>query len=472
MLPLILRAVLAAVFGLSGIAKLGDRAAFARSLPDFGVPASLARPAAILLPTFELVCAVALLPVASAWFGAVGVAAILVLFIAVIAVTLTRGRRPACHCFGQLHSEPIGAYTLVRNLALLLAAGYIVALGRGHSGASLADAARSSALASPSTWLLALSLASTAGLVFIVFHLLKQNGRLMLRLEAVEAKLGIDPAAALAPGLPVGAKAPSFMLPSLADGRVSLATLQRRGQPVLLVFAEPGCAACEALLPDVAAWQRTHSDRLTVALVSRGDVDTNRTKTAAYEVRRVLLQRDREVSEAYKVAGIPSAVLITEGTVSSALAIGGDDIRTLVLKTTLPHARRGERTPRLELPDLDGRSFDLATLRRRTLLLFWNPACGFCQRMLDEVKAWERETDGDAPALVVLSRGSAEDNRPQGFRSRVLLDEHFHAGEAFGATGTPSAVLIDQDGRVASDIAVGAEAVFELAGSAPAMAST
>jgi peroxiredoxin/uncharacterized membrane protein YphA (DoxX/SURF4 family) len=472
MLPFLLRVTLAAVFGLAGFAKLADRLTAARSLVDFGVPASVANPAAVLLAAVELTCAIALLPATSAWFGAVGVMAMLVLFITVIAASLARGRRPACHCFGQLHSKPIGAHTLVRDFVLLLAAGNIVALGRGQSGSSLADVARSAALASPTSWLVALSLASTTGLILIAFHLLKQNGRLLLRLEAIEAKLGIDSAAALAPGLPAGAAAPSFMLPSLDDGRVSLATLRHRGLPVLLVFAEPGCGACEALLSDVGVWQRRHADRLTVAVVSRGDAETNRTKAARHEVRRVLLQQDREVSEAYKVAGIPSAVLITEGAVSSPLAVGADAIRTLVVKTTLPQLRRGDPVPSLELPDLDGRRVDLSTLRERTLLLFWNPACGFCQRMLDEVKAWERAGDRDAPALVVLSRGTAEANRSQGFRSRVLLDEHFHAGEAFGATGTPSAVLIDQDGRVVSDVAVGAQAVFELAGSAPAMAST
>src|SRR5262245_50980312 len=183
MLALILRALLAAVFGLAGFAKLSNRAASARSLVDFGVPASLAQPTVVLLATFELVCAVALLPTASAWFGAIGVSAMLVLFIAVIATSLARGRRPACHCFGQLHSAPIGPLTLVRNVALLAAAADIATVGR--SQATVAEAVRVAVLASATGWLLALSIASSVTLIFIVFHLLKQNGRLLLRLEAV-----------------------------------------------------------------------------------------------------------------------------------------------------------------------------------------------------------------------------------------------------------------------------------------------
>jgi hypothetical protein len=38
------------------------------------------------------------------------------------------------------------------------------------------------------------------------------------------------------------------------------------------------------------------------------------------------------------------------------------------------------------------------------------------------------------------------------------------AGRAFGASGTPSAVLVDAEGKVASELAVGASAVLEVAG--------
>jgi hypothetical protein len=48
-------------------------------------------------------------------------------------------------------------------------------------------------------------------------------------------------------------------------------------------------------------------------------------------------------------------------------------------------------------------------------------------------------------------------------RSRLVLDQTFRAATAFGATGTPMAVLLDEDGRVASEVAVGAQAVLGLA---------
>ena len=48
-------------------------------------------------------------------------------------------------------------------------------------------------------------------------------------------------------------------------------------------------------------------------------------------------------------------------------------------------------------------------------------------------------------------------------RSQILLDESFEAGNAFAAPGTPSAVLVDAGGRVASEVAAGADACFALA---------
>ena len=52
--------------------------------------------------------------------------------------------------------------------------------------------------------------------------------------------------------------------------------------------------------------------------------------------------------------------------------------------------------------------------------------------------------------------------------TRVVLDHHFAAGRAFGASGTPSAVLVDAEGRIASEVAVGAPAVLDLAGASRA----
>jgi hypothetical protein len=84
--------------------------------------------------------------------------------------------------------------------------------------------------------------------------------------------------------------------------------------------------------------------------------------------------------------------------------------------------------------------------------------------MLPDLKEWESGAPKDAPRLVVVSTGSEEANKEMGLASPVLLDQQFAVGRAFGASGTPSAVLVDAEGKVASEVAVGAPGVLELAG--------
>lgn len=123
----------------------------------------------------------------------------------------------------------------------------------------------------------------------------------------------------------------------------------------------------------------------------------------------------------------------------------------------------GGTAPTVELPDLKGKTVTLDGIRNgRTALLFWNPGCGFCQQLEPEVKAWEASRRNGAPQLVVVSTGSAEANHAHGFTSTILLDQGFRTASAFGASGTPSAVLIDKDGKVASRVAVGGPSVMNL----------
>jgi len=124
----------------------------------------------------------------------------------------------------------------------------------------------------------------------------------------------------------------------------------------------------------------------------------------------------------------------------------------------------GEDAPEIKLPDLSGEPVELGVLKgEETLVLFWNPGCGFCQQMLPDIKEWEQNMPEGAPKLLFVSAGTEEANRQMGLASTVVLDQQFAAGRAFGAAGTPSAVLVDAEGRVASEVAVGAPAVLELA---------
>ncbi len=499
------RLLLAAMFAVAGLAKLWDPAGSRQALIGFGLPAALATPLGRLLPLAELAVAVALVPTISAWWGALGALALLLVFVAGIGYNLARGRRPECHCFGQLHSAPAGWSTLIRNLLLTAVAGFVVGLGRTTAGLSVLD------------WLGSLTLTQSLellGSVLVVallafeswclFQVLQQQGRLLLRLEAVEAQLAANGTPSLlAPaggqstalaGLPVGTAAPPFELADLDGARYALAALCALGKPVMLLFSDPDCGPCTALLPEIGRWQRDYAPKVVVVLISRGTVEAHRPKVIEYGMTHVLLQKDREVAQAYQASGTPCAVLVRpDGTIGSPPARGADAIRALIATTlnpavlnTLPMAaaangnekrvitapqppagpKMGDSAPDFSLPDLSGHTVHLADFRgNTTLLLFWRPSCGFCQRMLPDLKAWEANPPTGAPKLLVISTDSVQDNQAMGLRSPMLLDKDgISVGRMFGATGTPMAVLVDKEGKTASELAVGAQAVLALAG--------
>jgi methylamine dehydrogenase accessory protein MauD len=338
---LLCRLALAAVFGVAGVAKLADRAGSQQAMRGFGLGGRLAEVLGVLLPFGELAVAIALIPVGSAWWGAVGALCLLASFGVAIALNLARGRTPECHCFGQLHSVPVGWRTLVRVAALALVAGLVVAQGPGapyDSATAWLGRLNTSALAAISASVLAVCVAILAG--WFGLELLRQHGRLLGRIDALEAALasaGIaaprTPQAAgmIVHGLPVGTSAPDFALPSVDGEVVALSELLERGLPVMLLFTDPQCGPCESLLPDVVTWQRNYVDRFNTVLIASGSLEDNRNKREQHGLDHVLVQAEHEVAEAYKVNGTPASVLVsTDQLIASAIHTGPDTVRLLV----------------------------------------------------------------------------------------------------------------------------------------------
>ena len=517
---LIARLLLAAVFVTAGLAKLVDRPGSRQAVTDFGLPAAIAGPLAILLPLAELAVAVALVPTATAWWGALVALGLMLLFIAGISINLAQGRQPDCHCFGQLHSSPAGWSTLIRNGVLAAVASLILWRGQtdpGLSAVAWLDNLSNGELLSLIGGAVILVLMALEG--WLLVNVLQQNGRLLTRVEHLEGLLTPDIGDGQAragtqanrpTGLPLGSPAPNFTLGGLHGETLTLDALRAATKPVMLVFTDPKCGPCNALLPDIGRWQREHANTLSVALISQGTADANRKKSSEHGLTHVLIQEKREVAEAYDAVATPTAVLVAaDGTIASYPAAGAGAIHALLdnavpgrpvvaqpqqpannngtVPKTIPMAavpvansqstngnshkpvdppsRVGKPAPEIRLPDLSGEDAELASFRGKPMLvLFWNPSCGFCSRMLDDLKEWEAQRPANAPELFVVSTGTAETNQAMDLRSTVVLDQNFATGQAFGVTGTPSAVLINADGKIASERAVGAPAVLALAG--------
>ena len=483
---LVVRLALAAVFLVSGVAKLLDPDGTREAFAGFGVPAALHRVGTFALPLAELVIAVALVPLGSAWVAAIGATALMAAFTAVVIRAMASGRRPDCHCFGQLSAQPIGWTTVARNVVLLGGSLWLALGGPDGVGRSVVPAGTSHAWVAATV---AIGVLAVAVLVegVIGFQLIVRYGGLLGRLDEIDGGSATGSVDAAMPhhGLPIGAVAPEFSLPGLHGEVMTLQSLRASGRPVMLVFSSPNCGPCQTLMPEVGRWQAERAHDLTIAVVSRGDVEENRAKTSEHLVSNVLLQDDVEVAELYRFNGTPNAVIIdVEGRIASEMAAGVPAIQHLiehhVAATAGPgggQARRdlipveavvpspiGRPASEFTLADLDGGPVSLGDFAGRSVLvMFWNPTCGFCSQILDEVRRLEQTAvERDVP-FVLVSAGTPEDNRAMGLRSPVLIDEGFATGNRYGAQGTPSAIVVDGDGRIASELAVGGPAVLALA---------
>ncbi|MGE0394851.1 MAG: MauE/DoxX family redox-associated membrane protein, partial [Vicinamibacterales bacterium] len=331
------RGVLGITFLVAGMAKFASPQAAATAVAGFGAPA-FARPLLRGLPHLEVAIAASLAFSVSAGFGAWAAAVLLVVFIAAMLVNLARGRRPPCNCFGQIRPAPIGAASVLRNVALLALAAWLVASGPPPAGADAWYWFR--ALTLP--WRAVVAIVAIGAFAMLRGMLAGDTPEPAADSDAVEgARTPVrrspavrrpTPAAAsvaasessanpastdTAPGrrltgngLPAGTGAPDFALPDLAGTTHTLAGLVARGKPVVLVFSSPGCESCQALVPKLPAQVTTYGDRLTLVLVSRDTVERNLAKLKEPGDLLVLRQQQYEVAEDYDITTSPAGIVV------------------------------------------------------------------------------------------------------------------------------------------------------------------
>lgn len=224
-------------------------------------------------------------------------------------------------------------------------------------------------------------LAIAAGCRF-AWELLQQNGRMLLRIEALEKRLEgqaengkqkaetLQPLAASVPardgddradrfsnrslanskiqrdGLKAGTVAPEFRLPRLDGGELALSDF--RGRFVLLVFSSPRCGPCNTLAPKLEKFHRKYPSPLTrlpsdgtgepsgveVVMVSQGEPQVNRDKVKEHGLTfPVVLQKQWEVSRDYAFFATPAAYLIDEsGAIAADVAVGVDGVVDLMTR--------------------------------------------------------------------------------------------------------------------------------------------
>ena len=440
-------------------------------LRAFGVSIGASDVLAPLLPWIEILTAIALVPTATARGGAISGLVLLAAFSAAIAINLAHGRRPECRCFGNIGAEPIGPTTLARNTFFaVLAASAIVDVPISADPIAI-NFLREFGWVVGAVCLCAV----VAAQAFLMWQILRQQGRMLQRIDDLETiAASPDGGDTLRSGSypELGQPAPRFELKDLDGAVVTLDALCSAGRSVALFFVHPTCGPCRALVPDIVRWSRELAHTHMAVVISQGTPAENREFLPGMEAHAVLLQAGHEVADAFRAYGTPAAVVVnTHGRIASELAGGADAIASLFGVELQAAKSSNGRTPATplaigtEAPVFSALTTDGATLHSselrgsETALVFWSPSCGFCRQAADDLVRWER-TDGRR--LVLLSSAPDDDLASRGFQGPVAIDDGMRIGAAFGAAGTPMAVLIAADGAVVSDLAAGRDAIETL----------
>jgi peroxiredoxin len=345
--------------------------------------------------------------------------------------------------------------------------------------------------------------------VWLGFQFLGQMGRILLRLEALEEQLrqltlpSLPVAAAPAPAAPVeapalaiGSEAPAFELPTLTGERASLP--QYRGRKLLLIFFNPHCGFCTNMIPALAKLPVDDAGGGPLPLViTTGNAEDTRRPFQEQGVRcPVLIQEQMTIASKYQANGTPMGYLVDEkGMIASPMAVGADALLALATpggaqSAHEDHAAKGKANlgleasrinrdglkagtpaPDFQLPRLQGGELALRDFRkRRVLLVFSDPQCGPCDELAPHLERIHRERS-DIQVLVV-SRREPEVNRAKadslGLTFPIVLQRQWEISTLYGMFATPIGYLVNEEGVIAADVAVGVEPIRGLVGAAAA----
>jgi len=351
--------------------------------------------------------------------------------------------------------------------------------------------------------------------VWLGYQLIRQNGRILLRLEAIDKRLSprSDDKPKKERGLRVGSVAPDFELPDLAGERHKLSKF--RGKDLLLILFNPKCGFCTKMADDLAALPLDgETSRAMPVVVTTGDREDNLQLVGRHGIRcPVLLQKEMEVASQFHAQGTPMGYRIDkEGRIASELTIGAEALLKLaavgrgspdpaqVIDRRSPehsheraeHAsangaaklgekdyrslaasrlnrkglKAGEAAPDFRLPRIDGGELSLSDYRgRRVLLVFSDPHCGPCAELAPRLQ--EIHSERPELSVLVISRGDLEENRDKaselGLTFPIVLQKKWEVSLKYAMFATPIGYLIDEQGILASDVAVGIEPILALA---------
>jgi peroxiredoxin len=237
-------------------------------------------------------------------------------------------------------------------------------------------------------------------------------------------------------------------------------------------------------------------------VLTTGELEENRRLFREHGVAiPVLVQKEGQIATLYHANGTPMGYLIDEeGRLASPLAVGAEALLALAAVgeeppadqgVPLPQAnRRASRTrsgkanrglaasrinrdglkagaaaPPFRLPRLDGGEVTLEEFRgQRLLLVFSDPKCGPCDELAPRLEQFHRNIA--EPRVLVVSRGDPDANRAKAAHFEltfpICLQKQWEISLRYGMFATPIAYLIDDQGILITDVAVGVDPVLAL----------
>jgi peroxiredoxin len=334
------------------------------------------------------------------------------------------------------------------------------------------------------------------------YQLVKQQGRILLRLDALELAVRADRDAderhgdGVVGGLAAGTAFPDFEFHDLSGKTCSLENFKGKG--LLLIHWNFECGFCEAIAGDLAQLETNlEKQNAQIALLASGDESFNRERMARHRLKAtLLLKNEKHAPEPFEGRGTPVAYFLNErGQVAAPFASGADEVLALARKISSPpepikanHERKqlkteralgesriernglsaGTRAPNFSLPDLRGETVSLDDYRgRRVLLVFSDPNCGPCDELAPHLSRLHQQHESNGVAIILVGRGSVDENRSKaakfGFQFPVVLQDKWKLSKEYGIFATPVAFLIAENGLIARDVAIGKNAILALA---------
>jgi peroxiredoxin len=341
--------------------------------------------------------------------------------------------------------------------------------------------------------------------------------------KRVQREEGDAPPGALMEGLPVGTEAPGFALVDLEGNERTLEDY--RGEPFVLAFFSETCGYCKDMAPQIGALDKD-GRRLVLLSHGDADAHRKLAAEHGWHSDVLIEPEYDVMSSYQTQGTPSGYLIDAEGRIASPLALGGEPLLALLdtepqqapAPTENGHAaltenghvdaaairvgdppqqdadgemeaaaatatalktkdvsesklvrdglEAGTIAPNFVLKDLDGKAHSLGDYQgKRVLLVFSDVTCGPCEAMSPGLVELA-ERNRKKLQVIMISRGDVEENQRKreafGYPFPVLLQKSWEISKLYGMFATPIGYLIDENGVIEKDVAVGPEPILEL----------